>query len=151
MPWREDPTLPQNHVSRGGLATYLAPRVLRPTPKTVMPQGPEDGHVGELSNDLLQSSSCFPLISGARLDNPVMFPPGRARLATKPEPTGSLSNPMTTGIVTVASLAARVTVPPAVTMTSTLRLTNSAMSAESQSSFPSANRHSITMFFPSTY
>ena len=33
-----------------------------------------------------------------------MFPPGRARLATNPEPTGSSSNPMTMGIVEVASL-----------------------------------------------
>ena len=39
------------------------------------------------------SSSCFPLISGARLDNPVIFPPGRARLATNPEPTGSILTP----------------------------------------------------------
>jgi hypothetical protein len=33
-----------------------------------------------------KSSSCLALISGARLDNPVMFPPGRARLTTKPQP-----------------------------------------------------------------
>ena len=36
-----------------------------------------------------KSSSCFPLSSGASVDNPVMFPPGRARLATNPFPTGS--------------------------------------------------------------
>ena len=59
-----------------------------------------------------KSSNCFPLISRARVDNPVMFPPGRARLATKPEPTGSLSNAMTMGIVEVASLAERVAVGP---------------------------------------
>ena len=55
-----------------------------------------------------KSSNRFPLSSGARVDNPVMFPPGRARLATKPFPTGSASCIMTMGIVTVASLAARV-------------------------------------------
>ena len=55
-----------------------------------------------------------------------MFPPGRARLATNPLPTGSLSNVMTMGIVLVASLAARVSAGPAVTMTSTLRRTSSA-------------------------
>ena len=98
-----------------------------------------------------RSSSCFPLISGARVDNPVMFPPGRARLATNPLPTGSLSNAMTMGIVEVASLAARVAVGPPVTMMSTLRRTSSAASAGRRSSFPSAYRHSMTMFFPSTY
>ena len=38
-----------------------------------------------------KSSSRFPLSSGEKLDSPVMFPPGRARLATSPLPTGSLS------------------------------------------------------------
>ncbi len=98
-----------------------------------------------------RSSSRFPLSSGARVDNPVMFPPGRARLATNPLPTGSGSCAMTMGIVEVASLAARVAVGPAVTMTSTLRRTSSAASAGRRSSFPSADRHSMTMFFPSTY
>ena len=65
-----------------------------------------------------------------------MFPPGRARLATNPLPTGSLSNAMTIGIVVVASLAARVAVGPPVTMTSTLRRTNSAASSGRRSSFP---------------
>ena len=41
-------------------------------------------------------------------DNPVMLPPGRARLATNPVPTGSDSVVMTIGIVFVASLDARV-------------------------------------------
>ena len=31
-----------------------------------------------------KSSSRLPLNSGARVDNPVMFPPSRARLATNP-------------------------------------------------------------------
>ncbi len=98
-----------------------------------------------------RSSSRFPLSSGARVDNPVIFPPGRARLATKPVPTGSLSCTMTMGIVEVASLAERVVVRPAETMMSTLRRTSSAASAGRRSSFPSAYRYSMTMFFPSTY
>src|SRR5690349_12677390 len=52
-------------------------------------------------------SSCLPLISGAKLDNPVIFPPGRPRLVTTPELTGSQSNAMTMGTVLVACLAAR--------------------------------------------
>src|SRR5262245_2476545 len=51
------------------------------------------------------SSSCFPPISGARVANPVMFPPGRARLTTNLLATGSLSCAMTIGIVLVASWA----------------------------------------------
>ena len=58
---------------------------------------------------------------------------------------------MTMGIVTVASLAGRVDSAPPVTMTSTLRRTSSAASAGRRSSFPSPYRHSMTIFFPSTY
>ena len=78
-----------------------------------------------------------------------MFPPGRARLATNPLATGSLSDDMTMGIVLVASLAARFAVEPPETMTSTLRRTSSAASVGRRSGFPSAKRHSITMFLPS--
>gem|GEM_PF-2323429 len=98
-----------------------------------------------------KSSSRLPLISGARVDNPVMFPPGRAKLATNPLATGSPSCAKTMEIVVVASLAARVTDGPAVTMISTLRRTSSAASSRSRSAFPSAYRNSTTMFFPSTY
>jgi hypothetical protein len=38
-----------------------------------------------------------------------MFPPGRARLATNPEPTGSATTANTIGIVSVAQLSAAVT------------------------------------------
>ena len=57
-------------------------------------------------------SSCLPLISGARAASPVMFPPGRARLATNPLPIGSVSVAMTIGIVEVASFTPRVTDGP---------------------------------------
>src|SRR5262245_50335673 len=36
----------------------------------------------------LSSSSHLPPIEGSKLVNPVILPPGRARLATKPAPTG---------------------------------------------------------------
>ena len=54
----------------------------------------------------LRNSSCFPMISGAWRDTPVMFPPGWARLATRPLATGSPTPTMTMGIVLVTSLAA---------------------------------------------
>src|SRR5262245_54501571 len=79
-----------------------------------------------------------------------MFPPGRARLATNPFPTGSPSCAMTIGTVAVASLAERVPAEVPVTMTSTLRRTSSAASAGKRSSFPSAYRYSIATSFPST-
>src|SRR5262249_14578554 len=55
------------------------------------------------------------------------------------------------GIVEVASLTTRVTMSPPETMTSTLSCTSSAASSGSRSSFSSADRYSMTMFFPSTY
>src|SRR5437773_2841342 len=79
-----------------------------------------------------------------------MFPPGRARLATKPFATGSGSVNMTMGIVEVACLAVRVDVGPPVTITSTLRRTNSAAISASRPSFPSPYRYSITRLLPST-
>jgi hypothetical protein len=40
----------------------------------------------------LSSSSCFPTTSGDIMDSPVMFPPGRATVATNPAATGSLTD-----------------------------------------------------------
>jgi hypothetical protein len=54
-----------------------------------------------------------------------MLPPGRARLATKPAPSGSFAAENTIGMTDVACFAAG-TPAPAVKMTSTLRRTNSA-------------------------
>ena len=95
------------------------------------------------------SSSRLPLNCGDRVESPVIFPPGCARLATNPFPTGSLSCAMTMGIVFVAFLAGRVAAGPLVTMPSTLRFISSAASAGRRSRLPSGDRHSMTMFFPS--
>src|SRR5262245_35414193 len=51
-------------------------------------------------------SSRFPLISVASPEKPVAFPPGRARLATTPAPTGSPTAVKTIGMVLVACRAA---------------------------------------------
>ncbi len=59
--------------------------------------------------------------SGPRKVNPVMFPPGRDRLATSPSPTGSPITGTTIGIEAVASCAARAAGVFGATMTSTLR------------------------------
>ena len=49
----------------------------------------------------LSSSIHFPISSGSMNVNPVMLPPGRARLATKPRPTGSFTSAQTIGMVLV--------------------------------------------------
>src|SRR5262249_31480310 len=76
------------------------------------------------------------------LGEDLMFPSGRARLATNPLPTGSPTCVITMGIVTVAPLAARVGAGPVVIMMST----SSAASAGRRSNVSSAYRCSMTMF-----
>jgi hypothetical protein len=63
------------------------------------------------------------------LVNPVMFPPGRARLSTRPAATGSAPLKKTIGTVLVAFLAARASVVESVIRTSTLRRTSSSARA----------------------
>ena len=71
------------------------------------------------------SSSRLPASVLLRSVVPVMLPPGRARLVTKPLATGSFATAMTIGIVRVAFLAARVAWLPATMMMATLRSTSS--------------------------
>src|SRR6516164_10839799 len=52
------------------------------------------------------NSSRLLAVSGNRSDKPVTLPPGRARLATRPLPTGSPTATATIGIVDVACFAA---------------------------------------------
>ena len=79
-----------------------------------------------------------------------MFPPGRARLATRPARTGSATATMTIGIVPVAFFAARVAGYVDATMRSTLSATSSAAKSWLRSILPSDRRHSIAVFTPST-
>ena len=81
----------------------------------------------------------------------MVLPPGRARLATNPAPTGSAETAITIGIVRVACLAAWVGGVSTVTMTSTLRRTSSAANSPRRLSCPSPNRYSMLMLFPSTH
>ena len=55
----------------------------------------------------LSNSNRLPANTGEMVVNPVMFPPGRARLSTSPAATGSAPAIKTMGIVLVAFLAAR--------------------------------------------
>ena len=82
------------------------------------------------------------------IDSPVTLPPGRARLATMPLPTGSPAIANTIGIVEVACIAA-VAALPTEKMTSTLSRTNSAANSANRSLRPSAQRYSIATVRPS--
>ena len=77
------------------------------------------------------------------------LPPGRARFATRPAPTGSPAAAKTIGMAEVARLAARVGGVEYVTMTSTLRRTNSAAISAARSLRPSVQRYSIATVLPS--
>jgi len=64
--------------------------------------------------------------SNDKFEKPVTLPPGRARLATKSKPTGSLVFVITMGMVVVAFFAANAGGVPETTIRSTLRRTTSA-------------------------
>ena len=62
----------------------------------------------------------FAVTTGEKLIAPVAFPPGRARLATRPDFTGSPPPVNTIGMVEVAALATTAgCTPPVATMTAT--------------------------------
>jgi hypothetical protein len=99
----------------------------------------------------LSISSLLVFSSGAKLENPVTLPPGRARLATNPAATGSPTFAITMGMVVVAFFAANAGAVDEVTIRSTLRRTKSAARSGSRSRFCSANRYSMVKFFPSIH
>lgn len=96
-------------------------------------------------------SSCrrFPARSAELKAVPVMLPPGRARLGTRPISTGWFTVAKTIGIDAVAFLAGTAADDAEATMRSTCRRTNSSASYGSCSMLP--NRNSMTTFWPSTY
>ena len=96
-----------------------------------------------------KSSSRLPARSVGWSDRPVTLPPGRARLATRPLPTGSPATAKTIGMTDVACFAAATGAVPHVTMTSTLSRTNSAAISAKRSLRPSAQRYSIATVRPS--
>ena len=81
--------------------------------------------------------------------NPVMFPPGRGRLATNPEPTGSATTAKTIGIVVVSRFTAAVTGVESVKIRSGCRLTRSFANVRIRSVFAGAQRTSILRFWRS--
>ena len=83
----------------------------------------------------LSISSLLVFSSGDKLESPVTLPPGRARLVTKPAPTGSAGFVITMGMVVVAFFAANADGVSGTIIRSTLRRTNSAASSGNRSGF----------------
>jgi hypothetical protein len=100
----------------------------------------DNGHPGDLGHGFTEQLHPFPGQPFREVENPVMFPPGRARLATKPLPTGSPMTATTIGMVRVACCRAATAALLCVTITSTLRWTSSLARAGSRSGLPSAQR-----------
>ena len=103
---------------------------------------PEHVHgMRNLGKHLLEQLNALFAQLGDITDRPVILPPGCARLATNPSPTGSELRGITMGIVRVASRAATTDGEVAATMTSTLACTSSAARAGSRSKLavPPAN------------
>ena len=65
----------------------------------------DHGDPDQSRHELFQDLQAFALIASLKKLNPVTFPPGRDRLATRPRPTGSVAT-MTIGMVLVVFLAA---------------------------------------------
>lgn len=81
---------------------------------------------------------------------PVALLPGRLKLVTKPNLTGSSWLRKTCGTVEVAALAARFELSPVVTMTAGRCCSSSVASSGRRSKWPSAHRDSMATFWPST-
>jgi hypothetical protein len=60
----------------------------------------------------LSSSSHLPLMLNSNREKPVVLPPGRARLMTKPPPTGSMTSTNTIGTVRVTCCNGPTVDPP---------------------------------------
>src|SRR6185312_12608017 len=80
----------------------------------------QHGNRAARGEQLAQSSSRFAVTTGEKLIAPVAFPPGRARLVTRPYFTGSPPPVKTIGMVEVAALATTAGCkPPVATITAT--------------------------------
>ena len=96
----------------------------------------------------LSSSSHFPLMPYSKLMKPVALPPGRARLSTKPAPTGSTTAGNTIGTVRVACSNGPTVEEPWARMTSGASAANSAACLRMSSALGVAQRVSIRTLRP---
>jgi hypothetical protein len=74
-----------------------------------------------LGSNSRSNCNCFGASSFAKVAMPVRFPPGRLRLATRPNATGSPPVPKTIGMVAVAAFAASVVPGPSAAFSGRVR------------------------------
>ena len=97
----------------------------------------------------LSNSSHFAPIAYSKAVNPVVLPPGRAKLSTKPAPTGSMTPPNTIGTVRVACCTVATLKLVSVRMTSGASATSSAAYLRAASILPAVQRTSRRALWPS--
>src|SRR5262245_34677997 len=97
----------------------------------------------------LSSSSHLPLRPYSNWLKPVALPPGRARLSTKPAPTGSGTMVNTTGMARVICNKGASDALPSATITSGASATNSAVFLRIRSASPALQRASSRRLRPS--
>ena len=88
----------------------------------------------------LSSSSHFALRPYSKFVNPVALPPGRARLSTKPLPTGSTTCTNTIGTARVVCSNGAMLILPVARMTSGVSANNSSAYLRISSEFPAAGQ-----------
>ena len=108
-------------ILKAGPTAWIAPNCPMPD-ATAGSAGPPRVAPGAIS---FSSSSHFPLMPYSKIVNPVALPPGCARLATKPAPTGSITVTNMIGMVRVACAMARGCGARTTPSTSGARATNS--------------------------
>jgi hypothetical protein len=96
----------------------------------------------------LSSASHLPLKLYSSVINPVALPPGRARLSTKPAPTGSPTIGKTIGTLRVACSNGRTVVAPCAKITSGASAANSDACLRMSSALPPAHRVSMRTLRP---
>jgi hypothetical protein len=119
----------RDHRWRGGFAMHS----LRGIPELWAKLGRRRRPLNVVHGNSPSNCNRFGASSATKLELPVTFAPGRLRLATRPNATGSPPVVKTMGMVVVAAFAASAAVVLAATITATRRRTRSAASAGSLS------------------
>src|SRR5204862_2937732 len=136
----------RNSSPKDGATAWIAPNSPSPADMAGSRTIPTRLTCGDI---YLSSSNHFaPILYSAEV-KPVALPPGRARLVTKPAPTGSGVCVNTTGTVRVVCSNGPATEPPEARMTSGASATNSAAYLRVSSALPALQRVSIRILPPS--
>src|SRR6266581_3148695 len=99
----------------------------------------------------LSNSTHLPVIEDSKLVNPVTLPPGRAKLATKPSPTGSDIDTNTIGMLRVCPSRVATTGLEWATITSGRNSTSSLANFHTSTGSSGAQRYSIPRLLPSSH